>query len=121
MADTPRPPITAPPAGKFEFLVVVPDKPGTAQKRLEVRPKHFEGLKAAIESGSFKMGGAALNEVPETDDPSKFNWYGSTIIMVATSKEECLEILRKDVYTASGVWDVDNAQIWPVKLAFRYP
>lgn len=29
--------ITVPP-GKYEWLVIVPDKPGTAQKRLEVRP-----------------------------------------------------------------------------------
>lgn len=28
---------SAPPPGKFEFLVVVPDKPGAQAKRLEVR------------------------------------------------------------------------------------
>lgn len=33
-----RPAITAPPPGKFEFLIVVPDKPGMQEKRLEVRP-----------------------------------------------------------------------------------
>lgn len=42
---------------KYEWLVVVPDKPGMMAKRLEVRPQHFEGLAKAKESGLFKMGG----------------------------------------------------------------
>jgi hypothetical protein len=29
--------ISTPPAGKYEWLVVVPDKPGQHEKRLEVR------------------------------------------------------------------------------------
>ncbi len=29
--------ITTPPAGKIEWLVIIPDKPGTQEKRLEVR------------------------------------------------------------------------------------
>ncbi len=33
---------------------------------------------------------------------------GSTVIIVAESKEEILETLRKDVYAKEGVWDVDN-------------
>lgn len=36
--------------------------------------------------------------------------------MVAESREECKEILSKDIYTTSGVWDIDNAQIWPVSV-----
>lgn len=42
---------------KYEWLVVIPDKPGMMAKRLEVRPQHFEGLTKAKESGLFKMGG----------------------------------------------------------------
>ncbi|KAL2278954.1 hypothetical protein FJTKL_14102 [Diaporthe vaccinii] len=41
----------------YEWLVVVPDKPGALAKRLEVRPQHFEGLTKLKESGAFKMGG----------------------------------------------------------------
>jgi hypothetical protein len=33
---------------------------------------------------------------------------GSTIVMVASSKEEIINILREDVYGKNGVWDVDN-------------
>ncbi|KAI0171018.1 hypothetical protein BJ166DRAFT_517532 [Pestalotiopsis sp. NC0098] len=120
-SDASRPAITTPPAGKYEFLVVVPDKPGAQQKRLEVRPKHFEGLTALVDQGIFKVGGATLHDVPEGTDASKWAFHGSTIVMVAESREECKEILSKDIYATSGVWDIDNAQIWPVKLAFRYP
>ncbi|UNI20958.1 hypothetical protein JDV02_006998 [Purpureocillium takamizusanense] len=42
---------------KFEFLVIVPDKPGTVQKRLEVRPQHFENMTPHVTSGAWKMGG----------------------------------------------------------------
>lgn len=46
---------------KFEWLVVIPDKPGMMAKRLEVRPQHFEGLTKAKESGLFKMGGELVS------------------------------------------------------------
>ncbi|OIW23467.1 hypothetical protein CONLIGDRAFT_128485 [Coniochaeta ligniaria NRRL 30616] len=106
-------------ARKFEFLVVVPDFPGMREKRLEVRPTHFAGLKPHIDSGAFQMGGAVLSEVPADDEPSSLQFAGSTIIAVAESKEEVLAILKNDIYAQSGVWDVENAQIWPLKAAFR--
>ncbi|KAI1466038.1 uncharacterized protein F4812DRAFT_461015 [Daldinia caldariorum] len=109
--------VTTPPPGKFNWLVVVPDKPGTREKRLEVRAQHFEGIKKYVESGQLKTGGAVLNDKPESDDPAKFDWYGSTLILVAESKEEVKAILEQDVYTRSGVWDTDKALILATKLA----
>jgi len=47
-------------AKKTEWLVIIPDKEGVHEKRLEVRPKHFEGIKSFEESGKFKMGGEFL-------------------------------------------------------------
>ncbi|KAI1140424.1 hypothetical protein F5Y05DRAFT_317157 [Hypoxylon sp. FL0543] len=113
--------ISTPPPGKYEWLVVVPDKPGTAQKRLEVRAQHFEGLKPYVESQQFKTGGAVLKDKPSSDDPSTFDWYGSTLVLVAESKEEVKAILEKDIYTKSGVWDTENALILAAKFAFRFP
>ncbi len=52
--------------------------------------------------------GAVLNEVPTGDDPKNFSFAGSTIIMQAASREEVKEILRNDIYSAEGVWDVEN-------------
>ncbi|KAI2473241.1 hypothetical protein F4781DRAFT_226547 [Annulohypoxylon bovei var. microspora] len=113
--------ITTPPPGKFEWLVVVPDKPGTQQKRIEVRDQHFAGLKPYVESQQFKTGGAVLKDKPSSDDPSTWDWYGSTIVVVAESKEEVKAMLEKDIYTKSGVWDTENALILAAKFAFRYP
>ncbi|KAH6641769.1 hypothetical protein F5144DRAFT_600370 [Chaetomium tenue] len=104
---------------KVEWLVVIPDFPGAQAKRLEVRPQHFAGLGPAKESGLYQMGGAVLNEPPTSDDPSTFSFAGSTIIILASSREEIKEELRKDVYASSGVWDVENAQMWPLLCAFR--
>ncbi|KAK5992205.1 hypothetical protein PT974_05606 [Cladobotryum mycophilum] len=107
-------------AQKHEFLVVVPDKPGVKDLRLEVRPKHFEGLKPGLESGNWKMGGGLLKDLPSGDDPSGWDFYGSTFVVLAESKEEIIEIMKKDIYSTSGVWDVEKAQILPFKKAFRF-
>ncbi|KAK4121330.1 hypothetical protein N657DRAFT_665613 [Parathielavia appendiculata] len=105
---------------KMEWLVVIPDIPGAHEKRLAVRPQHFANLGPHKESGLFQMGGAVLNDVPDSlNDPSKFSFAGSTIVMLASSREEIKEVLRQDVYAKSGVWDVENAQMWPLLCAFR--
>lgn len=40
-------------------------------------------------------------------------------MVVAESREEVLEILKGDIYTRTGVWDLDKIQIWPVSLFFQ--
>ncbi|KXX81934.1 Protein YciI [Madurella mycetomatis] len=102
---------------KFEWLVVIPDFPGVHSKRMEARPQHFAGLKPAMDSGLYQMGGAVLNEVPQGDDPSKFSFAGSTIVIVAESRDEIKEILKKDIYATSGVWDVENVGFYFLLLS----
>ncbi|KFG81358.1 hypothetical protein MANI_016336 [Metarhizium anisopliae] len=87
-----------------EFLVILPDKPGVKEKRLEVRPP-----------------GALLNEVPADDNAANFDFFGSTVVCKGESKEAVLEQLKKDVYATSGVWDVEKIQIYPFICAFRNP
>lgn len=41
--------------------------------------------------------------------------------MEADSKEACIKAMKEDIYYKSGVWDVDGAQIMPMKLAFVRP
>ncbi|KAF4978986.1 hypothetical protein FZEAL_4717 [Fusarium zealandicum] len=105
--------------GKFEFLVIAPDKPGVREKRLEVRQIHFGNMKPNIDNGSWKMGGALLNSVPKDDSPASLDFMGSTLVCVANSAEEVREQLSKDIYATSGVWDMDKIQIYPFKAAFR--
>ncbi|KAM3532271.1 hypothetical protein NHJ13051_000257 [Beauveria bassiana] len=129
---------------KFEFLVIVPDKPGTQQKRLEVRASaHLAEVKPRFENGTYKMGGeslqitivvphnesatnrgckksgAVLNSVPNGTDPSTFDFHGSSFVAEAESKEAVLEQLKDDVYVTSGVWDLEKAQVFPFICAFR--
>ncbi|KAK0635899.1 hypothetical protein B0T17DRAFT_483534 [Bombardia bombarda] len=106
---------------KYEWLVVIPDFPGVLDKRVAARPAHFAGLKTVIDAGLCKMGGAILDEVPVDDEPSSLKMSGSTIVMIAETREEILEALRNDTYTKQGVWDVEKAQMWPLKCAFRIP
>lgn len=61
-----------------------------------------------MESGKLQMGGAVLTEVPKDDEPSSLQFAGSTIVTTASSKEEVVEFLKKDVYAQNGVWDVEN-------------
>ncbi|KAG4029350.1 hypothetical protein MFRU_016g01040 [Monilinia fructicola] len=106
-----------PAAEKFEWLVILPDNEGALERRVSVRPKHFEGLKTGLESGFWKMGGAFLSEPPSGDSPLKFQ--GSCMIALASSKEEVIEVLKKDIYAENDVWDFSKIQIYPFKCAFR--
>ncbi|KAK2596701.1 hypothetical protein QQS21_006216 [Conoideocrella luteorostrata] len=93
-----------------EFLVIVPDKPGVKDKRLEVRPTHFKNMTPHVDSGDWKMGGALLNTVPADDNPANFDFMGSTLVCRGESKEQILEQLKKDVYVTSGVWDIEKVR-----------
>ncbi|PWY63432.1 hypothetical protein BO83DRAFT_441318 [Aspergillus eucalypticola CBS 122712] len=102
---------------KNEFLCILPDKPGMMAKRLEVRPQHLEGVKPLVEAGSVVAGGAMLDKHPAEGESLSFQ--GSMMMVLAETKEEAEALLRNDIYTKSGVWDMDKAQIIPFKSAVR--
>ncbi|KAG2420649.1 hypothetical protein HFD88_000262 [Aspergillus terreus] len=104
-------------APKNEYLCILPDKPGALQKRLEVRPQHLEGVKPLVENGSVVVGGAMFDEHPAAGQTPSFK--GSMLMVVAESKEEVMELIRKDIYSTSGVWDLENCQVIPFKSAVR--
>ncbi|KAJ5325979.1 uncharacterized protein N7506_009081 [Penicillium brevicompactum] len=123
-------------APKKEFLCILPDKPGAQAKRLEVRPLHLEGVKplvasgAVVAGGEFTMNGSGgcvlliagtcrrnAQRTPRRRRNPSFK--GSMMMVVADSAEQAFELLKKDIYVVSGVWDMDNAQIIPYKSAVR--
>jgi hypothetical protein len=57
------------------------------------------------------MGGAILSEVPPDDEPTSLKFAGSMFVAEATTKEEVVEILKKDIYAESGVWDIENVSV----------
>ena len=76
------------------------------------RRTHFKDLSARARSGTnqIRMGGALIHSVPKSDDPTTWDFAGSTIVMKASSREEVLEELKKDVYATSGVWDMEKVR-----------
>jgi uncharacterized protein len=54
------------------------------------------------------MGGAVLEEVPKDDEASSLKFAGSTLVCVGETKQEIIDILKKDIYAESGVWDIEN-------------
>lgn len=56
-----------------------------------------------------------LNSHPAEGETPSFK--GSMIMAVAENEQEVLDLLKKDVYSTSGVWDLENAQIIAVCLS----
>lgn len=104
---------------EYHFLVIVPDKPGALQRRLEARGPHFDGLKPKVQSGDYVLGGALLKDVPKDDDVSSLDFWGSTLVMKAESKEKVIETLKADPYTKADVWDWDKLQIYPFRPGWK--
>jgi hypothetical protein len=101
---------------KREYLVILPDKSGRLDARLKVRPQHVADIGVTSQPRSdgpylASAGGLAL-DFPSTDQTPHFN--GSALSVVAESKEQALEFLKKDVYAENDVWDFENAQVYAV-------
>ena len=62
-------------------------------------------------------GGAWFSEHPQPGKTA--DMLGSVMIVCADTKEEVLELLEKDIYTQSKVWNLSKVQIWPFKSAIR--
>ncbi|KAG5973094.1 hypothetical protein E4U56_005294 [Claviceps arundinis] len=105
-----------------EFLVIIPDKPSVRKTRLALRSLHVQNMAHLVASGQWKMGGALLNSVPDVeDDPTKFDFMGSTFVCRAESRADVFEQVKQDVYVSGGVWDLARIQIHPFLCAFRAP
>ncbi|KAI9900842.1 hypothetical protein N3K66_005104 [Trichothecium roseum] len=114
------PPSASPGANKFHFLVVVQDNPDSREVRMKTRPEHFKQVPEKVGSGEWKVGGALLKDVPkDPEDVSTWDFWGSTLVCVAGSRQEVLDKLRADAYATSGTWDMNSVQIYPFKPAFK--
>jgi hypothetical protein len=50
--------------------------------------------------------GATVEKPPIGDEPRSFN--GSFVVAKATTREEVLDEIKKDVYAQRGIWNVDK-------------
>ena len=68
--------------------------------------EHLEKVLPLADAGLVPFGGAFLSELPKEGEAPKL--AGSAMIAVGESREEVVEMLKKDVYTREGVWDWDK-------------
>lgn len=97
----------------IEWNVIIYDKPNT--DRSQIRPQHLKEIPGAVNSGIVKSAGAIFQDVEKT------KFAGSTFHLMAKSKEEIIEFLKKDPYYAAGIWDIDSVVANPVGIAVRTP
>lgn len=95
----------------LEWNVIVYDKPGI--DRSKVRHLHLEAIPATFNSGVVKSAGAIYT------DASKTTFAGSTFHLMADSRQDVIEFLKKDIYAREGIWDLDNVIANPVGIACR--
>ncbi|KAL6940653.1 hypothetical protein ACO0QE_004565 [Hanseniaspora vineae] len=98
-----------------EWIAVVYDKPNV--DRLKFRTEHLQGIPPAFESGELTSAGAIYKGLNAEGKPEGF--AGSVVSVNADSKEEVIAFLKKDPYHINGVWDTENALIYPYGVAKR--
>ncbi|KAI5963583.1 uncharacterized protein KGF55_002463 [Candida pseudojiufengensis] len=95
-----------------EYLVTVFDVPNA--DRSKVRPQHVKDIPANVPN-PIRSAGAIYT------DESKSKFAGSSFHLVANSKDEIYDFLKKDIYAREGIWDLNNVQIFPIGVAVRLP
>ena len=60
-----------------------------------------------------------FNEHPKEGETPSFK--GSALMVVAEDEQQARRLLEEDVYSKSGVWDLENTQIIPVCSPFFGP
>ncbi|KAJ5453637.1 uncharacterized protein N7458_004593 [Penicillium daleae] len=104
---------------KKEFLCILPDRPNILNLRKQVKYGHYEGIQPLIAQGKLVDGGAIFEQHPEEGKDAQF--VGSVVVYKAENVEEVREIINKDIYATSGVWDLEKVQIIPYVPAVRQP
>lgn len=99
-----------------EWCVLVFDKKGT--DRSACRAAHLAAIPQSVEAGIVTNAGAIFHEIPSPSH-EKPPFAGSAFNIVADSKEEVLEFLKKDIYAKEGIWDLENVVMYPYGCAVR--
>ena len=95
-----------------EYNVIIYDFPNS--DRAKVRPQHVADIPANVPN-PIRSAGAIYQ------DEAKTKFAGSAFHLVANSKEEVIEFLKKDIYYREGIWDINSVVINPIGVAVRLP
>ncbi len=79
----------------MQFLIRAYDGEGKLDKRMEVRPRHLEGMKKL--NGHFISAGGLLDE--------EGKMKGSALIMDFESRKELDEYIANEPYVVEKVWE----------------
>ncbi|KAJ3459517.1 hypothetical protein MRS44_015590 [Fusarium solani] len=74
---------------------------------------HFRDAAAFRDKGTWKTGGALLNDVPKDDKAESLDFFGSAFVVVAESVDKVREQFSQDVYATAGVWDMEKVTSLP--------
>ena len=88
----------------MQFLIRAYDGAGKLDKRMEVRPRHLEGMKAL--SDHIVSAGGLLDE----DGKMK----GSALIMDFASRKELDEYIANEPYVLENVWE--KIEVEPINV-----
>ena len=78
----------------MQFLIKAYDGPDMLEKRMEVRPRHLEGMKA-LDKQIIVAGGLL-------DDKGKMK--GSALVMEFENRAALEEYLKNEPYVVEGIW-----------------
>lgn len=90
----------------MQFLVKAYDGDGMLDKRMEVRPRHLEGMKA--------LGKQVICAGGLLDDEGKMK--GSALVMEFPDRAALDEYLRNEPYVVEGVWQKIEVETMNVVL-----
>ena len=89
---------------QMQFLIRAYDGEGKLDKRMEVRPRHLEGMK--------KLGGHIISAGGLLDDEGRMK--GSALIMDFESRKELDDYLACEPYVIEEVWE--KIEIEPINV-----
>ena len=90
----------------MQFLIKAYDGEGMLEKRMEVRPRHLEGMKA--------LGKQIICAGGLLDDEGKMK--GSALVMEFESRAALDEYLKNEPYVVEGVWQKVEVETMNVVL-----
>lgn len=92
-----------------QFLLLATDYKDTdaLTRRMNVREKHLQRMRAEKDAGRFIIGGAKLNE--------QGNMYGSMLVVQLENEEAVKAWINEDPYITNNVWE--HVEILPFRVA----
>ncbi|KAL3421677.1 ycii-related domain protein [Phlyctema vagabunda] len=103
-----------------EWLVILADRPGVLDQRIQIRPTHSKNFVKLHEAGIVSWAGPVFTDhsLPGT---KRRPFVGSVIVMNAPSVEAVRKTLEKDIFVTQGIWDWEAVKILPFETTLRKP